>query len=130
MVILLLNTRGCRRLTFGLIVKCLILKTGYWIHHNSKILKKHTTGGMIQTNYFSTVLYIMNAFLHKHSSPLAAKKETFIIFLCFVIILWYGMLRSNIHENDLKVFKSRNSSKGNGGRYRTPLNTEWEHQAL
>lgn len=81
---------------------------------------------MTQTNSFSTVLYIMNAFLHKHSSLLPAKKEAFIIFLCFVIILCYGVLRSNIHENDLKVFKLRNSSKGNGDGYRTPQNIDWE----
>lgn len=83
-------------------------------------------GGMIRTNSFSTVLYIMNAFLHKHSSVLAAKRDAFIIFLCFVIILCYRVLRSNIHENDLKVFKLRNSTKGNGGRYRTPQNIDWE----
>lgn len=65
----------------------------------------------------------MNASLHKHSSLLAAKKkEAFIIFLCFVIILCYRELRSNIHENDLKVFKLSNSSKGNGDRYRMPWN--------
>lgn len=127
-VILLLNTRGCHRLTFGLIFKCLILKIGYWIHHNAKMLEKHMTRGMMQTDYFSTVLYIINAFLHKHSTLLAAQNEIFIFFLCFVIILWYGVLRSNIHENDLKVFKSRNSSKGSGGRYRTPQNIEGEHQ--
>lgn len=50
------------------------------------------------------------------------KKGAFIIFLCFVIILCYGELRSNIHENDLKVFKLSNWSKGNGDRYRMPWN--------
>lgn len=73
----------------------------------------------------------MNASLHKHSSLLAAKKNgAFIIFLCFVIILCYRELRSNIHENDLKVFKLSNSSKGNGDRYRMPRNIDWEQPAL
>lgn len=73
----------------------------------------------------------MNASLHKHNSLLAAKKKkgAFIIFLCFVIILCYGELRSNIHENDLKVFKLSNSSKGNGDRYRMPGNIDWEQLA-
>jgi len=47
-------------------------------------------GGMIQTNSFSAVLCIMNAFVHKHSSLLAAKKEAFIIFCVFCnnFVLW------------------------------------------
>lgn len=72
----------------------------------------------------------MNASLHKHSSLLAAKKRSIHhFFLCFVIILCYGELRSNIHENDLKVFKLSKSSKGNGDRYRMPRNIDWEQLA-
>lgn len=56
----------------------------------------------------------------------AAKKEAFMGFFGFVIILFDGVLRSNIHENDLKVFKLRNSSKGNGDRHRVPQNISWE----